>query len=361
MWILEFYILRTFWKPFVTSLFFFSGLIIITRFFTQSALLIETQLPPLIFTEYFLCQIPFALVLVSPVAVLLACLFSLGSLAHHNEIMAMKSSGVHSYRIILPILLSALFISFLITGFNNSIVLKANQRVSKIKSQKIYRENISFIVENLSFRNDKGWFLMIKSFDKEKGKMEGIEIKALNDEGHLSLRIDAKEAKWVNGIWWLKKGILRGFNQQGLVIKEEKFEEQMLQMWSPKEIWLISQAERKQTNDMSIKELVAYIELLKESGCKFNDKLVDLHLKISFPFANLIMALIGTSLSLQKPKGKIVASFGLSILISFLYWEAIGIGRALGMAENLPPVFSAWIANIIFGIVGIYLAFKIKN
>jgi len=323
--------------------------------------LIENQLPPLIIMEYFLYQIPITVVLVTPVAVLLACLFSIGILAHHNEIIAMKSSGVNLYRIILPILLASLLISFLSFIWNEFVVPKANQRMLEIKSQKIYRENISYKVENLSFRNDKGWFLSINLFDKKKGLMEGVVIKDRYSNGNPSMRIDAKKARWINDIWWFEEGILRKFSQQGLIIKEEQFKKKKIQMWSPEEIWMISQAQKKEADEMSIRDLSAYIKLLKVSGSKFNDKLVDLHLKISFPFANLIIALIGTSLALQRAKGGKVASFGISIIISFLYWETIGIGRALGMAEKLPPAFSAWIANIIFGIIGIYLAFRTKR
>jgi len=343
------------------SLSFFTGLIIISHLFRQTDLLIENEIPPLIMIEYFLYQIPFTLVLVTPVAVLLASLFSLGTLSHHNEIMAMKSAGVNLYRIILPIWVMALLISLLSFLWNEFVVPEANQRMLMIKSQKIYHKNISSTAENLSFRSDKGWFLLIKLFDKEKGIMEGIEIKSCYSDGQLSLRIDAKLAMWRNNIWWFEDGILRKFNQQGLIIKEEKFKKKKLPIWSPEQIWMISQVEKKESNEMGIKELWAYIRLLQASGSKFNDKLVDFHLKVSFPLANFILALIGTGLSLQRLKGGRAASFGVSILISFLYWEAIGIGRALGMAEKLPPLFSAWIANIIFGIIGVFLAVKAKK
>ncbi len=360
MKILNFYILRTFGKPFIISLIFFTGLIIISNLFRRTGLLLERQIPPLIMLEYFLYQIPNILMLITPVAVLLACLFSLGTLSHYNEIIALSSAGINLYRIVLPIIFAAILISFLALGWSEFVIPEANRRLQMIKSQKLFSEkDISRKAENLSLRNAQGWFLTIRLFDNET--MKGIEIKDRYLSGQPSLRIDAKEAKWLNGEWLLQDGILRQFNQQGLIIKETPFKKKKLQLWSPDEIWMISQAEKKKSDDMNIKELNAYIKLLAKSGCKFNDKLVDLYLKISFPFANLIIALIGTSLALQKPKGNIAATFGLSILISFLYWETIGIGRALGMVEKLPPLFAAWIANIIFGITGAYLAVKARK
>lgn len=357
MRILSFYILRAFGKSFLSAIIFFTGLIIINHLFRRTGLLIENQVPPLIMVKYFLYQVPFTIVLVTPIAVLLACLFTLGTLSYHNEIIAIKSSGVNLYRLILPIWTTALLISLLSFAWNELVVPEVNPKMLMIKLQK----NISYQAENFSLRSDKGWFWRIKLFDKEKGIMEGIEIKSCSPEGYLSLRLDAKKAKWTDESWWLEEGILRQFNQQGLIIKEEKFKKKKIHMWSPDQIWMIRDVEKKESNEMSMKKLSAYIKLLQASGSKFNDKLVDLYLKVSFPLTNLIMALIGTSLSLQKPKGGRAASFGMSILISFFYWVAIGLGRALGMAEKLPPLFSAWIANIIFGLIGVYLAIKVKK
>lgn len=361
MRILSFYILRAFGKPFLMAIIFFTGLIIISHLFRQTGLLIGHQVPPLIMVKYFLYQVPFTMVLVTPIAVLLACLFAFGTLSYHNEIIAMKSSGVNLYRLIIPIWLTALLISLLSFIWNEFVVPEANQRLLNIKLQKINQQNISYQAENFSLRSDKGWFWRIKLFDKEKGIMEGVEIKARFPDGQLSIRIDAQKAKWIGNSWLLEEGILRQFNQQRLIIKEEKFKKKKIPMWSPDQIWMINNVEKKEADEMSMRELGAYIRLLQASGSKFNDKLVDLYLKVSFPLTNLIIALMGTGLSLQRPKGGRAASFGMSILISFFYWIAIGLGRALGMAEKLPPLFSAWIANIIFGLIGIYLAFKTKK
>lgn len=361
MRILSFYILRAFGKPFLMAIIFFTALIIISHLFSRTGLVIENQVPLLIMVKYFLYQIPFTIVLVTPVAVLLACLFAFGTLSYHNEIIAMKSTGVNLYRLILPIWVTALLISLFSFAWNEFVVPVANQRMLIIKSQKIDHQNISYQIENFSLRSDKGWFWRIKLFDKEKGFMQGIEIKSRFPNGYLSLRLDAKKATWLDNSWWLEEGILRRFNQQGLIIKEEKFKKKKIQMWSPDQIWMINQVEKKEANEMGMRELGAYIRLLQASGSKFNDKLVDLYLKVSFPLTNLIMALIGTSLSLQRSKGGRVASFGLSILIAFFYWVTIGLGRALGMAEKLPPLFSAWLANIIFGLIGVYLALKTKK
>ena len=65
---------------------------------------------------YYLYYIPYIINLTLPVCMLLACLFSLGSMSQHNEIVAQKSAGISLYRIFAPLFVLALVISVL-TGF----------------------------------------------------------------------------------------------------------------------------------------------------------------------------------------------------------------------------------------------------
>ncbi|MBI5198152.1 MAG: LptF/LptG family permease, partial [Nitrospirae bacterium] len=52
---------------------------------------------------------------------------------------------------------------------------------------------------------------------------------------------------------------------------------------------------------------------------------------------------------------------GLSLVLSFAYWMLFSFMLSLGYTGHLPPFFAAWAANILFGGIGIYLAFQIKR
>jgi lipopolysaccharide export system permease protein len=47
-------------------------------------------------------------------------------------------------------------------------------------------------------------------------------------------------------------------------------------------------------------------------------------------------------------------SFGLSALIGFSYWVLLAFGVSLGRSGVIPPWVSAWIANLVMALVGIY-------
>ena len=113
---------------------------------------------------------------------------------------------------------------------------------------------------------------------------------------------------------------------------------------------------------MSFRNLSSYINNFKNTSPDIITKLsVDLHQKISFPFVNLVLILIGAGSSLKiKHRGKksAVIGIGMAIVIGFLYYAFMATCIALGKGGILPPILSAHLANIAFASFGIIL---IKN
>ena len=60
-------------------------------------------------------------------------------------------------------------------------------------------------------------------------------------------------------------------------------------------------------------------------------------------------ALIGAALGVRPMrKGGASVGFGQSILIVFVYYVVMSMGRSLGQAGHIPPVLGAWLPNILF-------------
>src|SRR6185503_11195175 len=57
----------------------------------------------------YLYYLPESMFLVLPAAVLFATVFSIGGFTRHAEVTAAKASGISFYRLIMPILLGAVF------------------------------------------------------------------------------------------------------------------------------------------------------------------------------------------------------------------------------------------------------------
>ncbi|MFH1859930.1 MAG: LptF/LptG family permease [bacterium] len=365
MKILGRYIINIFLRFFFSGLIFFTGIIMITDMFDIIPLISEKKIPILTTIAYFGYKIPFVAFLITPVAVLLATISCFSLLLKNSEITAMKASGVSLYKIILPVLTTAFFISILAMGVNEFLIPLANTKAEYIKSIKIEGKQEDRNSYNASFRTTGNRFLNIGMINDDSTMMKTVEIKDYQADNSISLRIDAQTARWMDNQWWLFDGIERRFSSplsEGRVISEQRFNKKRLDILeTPDEIQDIIAADKVRAEKMSMVDLWRNITLLKRSGNGVEDKLVDFYLKTSFPFASLIIALLGTSIALQSTRGAIAAGFGLSIIVSFLYWESIGIGRSMGHEGVLPAILAAWLANIIFGVVGVFLLFRAKG
>jgi lipopolysaccharide export LptBFGC system permease protein LptF len=44
-----------------------------------------------------------------------------------------------------------------------------------------------------------------------------------------------------------------------------------------------------------------------------------------------------------------------------VFWGAIGVFRSLGYVNFLGPFLAAWTPNLIFGVIGVYLLFRLRT
>jgi lipopolysaccharide export system permease protein len=85
---------------------------------------------------------------------------------------------------------------------------------------------------------------------------------------------------------------------------------------------------------------------------------VEYHKKYSLSFACLIMMLIGAPLGLMSGRSGMGASAFMGIIIFTVYWVFLISGEDLADKGNLSPFLSMWNANIVAGIVALFLIYK---
>ena len=110
---------------------------------------------------------------------------------------------------------------------------------------------------------------------------------------------------------------------------------------------------------MTIDELKAFIKLQRERGAEnIETYLVDLYERYTYPFAIVILTLIGVSLSSTKKRGGVGVQIAIGFALAFVYILFVIMSRNIGQVGSIPPLLSAWVPNIIFATIGVYLYFK---
>jgi lipopolysaccharide export system permease protein len=308
---------------------------------------------------YFLYSLPAIAASSFPIASLLAALLSLGNLSRHNELIAMRAGGVSLAMIIMPVVFGGFLVSA--TAFlNNEFIMPVySARANFIKNVEIEKkqQRVVFQQRKLWLRGPDNSIANIDLISPDRNEMLGINIFKMNLDYSVRERITASSLLWENGAWRLKnsrKYIIGASGTQTQTADGEIFNI----VDSPNDLGMVA----KSSQEMNFAELWDYVKRLKMSGYKAARYEVDLHSKLAFPLSSLLMVLIATPLSIQKVRsGGFGKGIAIGVLIAFIYWALMSIGTALGRSGALAPFEAAWLANVLFASISLYVLFTMQK
>ena len=88
---------------------------------------------------------------------------------------------------------------------------------------------------------------------------------------------------------------------------------------------------------------------------------IELHSRLSYPMACMVLMLVGVPLGAASKRGGKSSGFVFTILLVFFYYFLSSTGLALGKQNRLPVFAAVWSANFLFAVVGIFLLWQMAN
>lgn len=363
MKIIDKYLLKHFIIPFLFCLLTFVVLYVVIDLFDKLNEMIENNVELWIILPYYLNSIPLIVVQTTPIAILVSIMFSLGMFSRYNEITAMRASGISLFRILRPLIVAGFIISVIIFIINDKIVPYSTMNVAEITEEKIdkakrKKRTGTKILENIAFYGEDNRMIYVRRYDVYKNKLEGLIMHDQDENQHVSSKTTSTEVVWKNNKWVGKNVMFFNLDSNARIIGEPEFsEEKHLYI---KEKPSDFRKRRHQTEFMSFQELKGYIERLSfEGGMAIRNLKVDLNQKVALPFANLIVILIASPFALvHTRRGGVLLGIGISMALVFGYYAFMSVSLAFGKAGFIHPLISAWLTNIMFGGLGIFLILK---
>ena len=290
-----------------------------------------------------------------PMSCLLAALLGFGKLSANSELVALKSAGLSFKRIIRPVIIATFFVSVAAFFVNETLVPLSERAAANVMMYEVFKESPPLFKEKIFLKEEgDGTLKRVIYINKMKivnGDMEEIVVEEF-DAGRLSRIVSAKSGKWINGSWWINSGNVFEINKEGNVNHLFKFDKQALTLnMSPSDVAKSTQ----KPDQMTIPELLEYIKINEKSGMNVSKFWMLFHLRLSVPWACMVLALVGAALGSRPQRSSSSVGLGLSVIIVFVYYVILSLTQSLGDAGYLPPVVAAWIANIIFLIIGAVL------
>lgn len=322
---------------------------------------IDNRVPVQTVLKYYAFQVPYILTLTLPVAVLISALFTTGQMARRNELVAMRASGIRFARTVIPLLLGGLAASAASFAVSEFVQPAASSVVTSIEADEIGRSSGRSeprIRTNITYRGKDGLLYSAREYDTKLNLMKDPVVEQ-SEAGRLIFRVNAAKATWRDSVWVLTSAWVRWFSENGEVERETYIAEAPLPVLRdyPKDIL----REQRKPENMSYRELRRLVRHIDESGGDPSKYRVGLAMKVSFPFANLIVVLVGAPLTARLRKGGLAVGVGIGLGLAFIYYGMMKGSQALGDHGLVPPLAAAWASNVIFAACGVVLVLRAEK
>ena len=407
---LDRYVMRRFLSALAIALAALTVIFVLVHIMDHVDVYLDHEAPWPTVGRYYLLQMPYNTLLTMPMAILIATIISIGELGRYGELTAMKSSGQSLYRITLPLVVFGLALTLGVLFLGETIVPKLNERGNDVYEEEILDQPADFedFRGNFVYQNPEGYTYLVRSmFVNDSGAaVDQVEIQRELEDGTF-LRINAPQMIWEaeRGMWALKNGELRVFPGDEVAAPDtagadttaadtsataaadttaaasaadtaaadtaaagpgaERMYTFMLLRSpaisdSPQELLV----ESKEPEEMGYNDLVRYIDDRERLGADTQQEQVDLHMKVAYPFANFVIlifgiALVGSASHASRQSGTV--GFGLALFLTIIFWGFLRVGQGIGYGGGLPPAAAAWLANGIFGLVGLVLLARART
>ena len=363
MRLLDRYILRNFFEPFLICFFGFIAIWLVFDLSDNGPDFIEVRASLKQVFKYYLTQLPQTVLISMPVGLLLALLFSLSRMSRSNEIISMLTAGQSVFRITLPLMVVGVFASLgcLVLNFELAPHSEAIKKIALEQITRAGKKSDRSLIEGHMFRdrmNDRTWY--VRKMRSNTAELTGVHITQQDPEGNITRKWYANQAVYdaPTKSWLLKRGMIVDFTDKGDIAKIDPFTtgRRLISGWTETP-WRILSSHLEAQN-LSVPELRDYLH--------FNSDFPDTQLapyrtylyhRWALPWSCLLVVFIAAPLGIVYSRRGVLAGVASSIFIFFAIIYITNFFLALGKGARIPAFAAAWFPNVFFGGIGLVLLY----
>jgi LPS export ABC transporter permease LptF len=366
--ILDRYVTREYLRVFALGVAGLLGIFYVSTFLDLADKLFRGAATTTTLLAYFFFQTPQFVYFVTPMAVLVATLVTVGAMARSHELLVMRACGVSLYRTTLPLVLLAAAAGGALYLMEERVLAAANRRADALnrairgwppRSTAIGRRWIVGRHGDLYhfdfFEPSVTQFARLRLYHLDT---EAWRLRALTYAEHADTATVGADGSstWVTRRGWRREmaGTPGGRDQ---TLRYEAFDERPVVFDAPDYFENDTPDARGDVPDaelMNYAELEAYIGKLRASGSDVVPYVVALKRKVAFPFVTIVMTLLAVPFAVTTGSRGALYGVGLGVALALLYWTALSLFGALGAGGVLDPTLAAWAPNLLFGAAALY-------
>jgi lipopolysaccharide export system permease protein len=315
--------------------------------------------------KLFLLMMPYIVTYALPVSALIAVLLALGRLSSDNEILAVRANGVNLFNLIIPFLTVGLILSLSLVIFNDRAASYAHYAYRKTLLEIGIKNPTAAFEEGVFINSFQKYILFIYRVDQKKNKLYNVRIYEPQGDDKPTRTIVARSGEFiaVPEKKVIKLKLIDGTSDEpdpdnpanfyklnfktyfmNLSLSEERDKQGKLE---------------KKPKEMTIKELRKEVTRFQNENIDPSPLIVQIHEKIALAFSCLAFMLLGSSLGIITRRREKSINIGIAIIILVVYYPLLIGSEALGIQGYLDPALAIWLPNIIFGLLGAILTFRL--
>lgn len=349
---IDIYIIRKFLGTYFYSILLLTVIIIIFDISEKIDDFIEKDAPlKAIIFQYYMNFIPYFVNMFSALFTFIAVVYFTSRMASNTEIVAILNGGVSFWRMLVPYLISGVFLTVLSFGLMNYVIPYTNRNLRTFEKQYIKNPFQSHGM-NMHMQLEPGTYIYVENFNSVANTGYRFTLEKFDSTG-LKLKLKADMIQWdsIQSQWKMSNYVIRKMKTNGETIYQGR-ETDTTFAFTPADF----KVDIEDAKIMTYNQLNRFIkqETMRGStmATQFN---LEKYKRLTFPFANLVLTFIGVALSSRKVRGGIGMHLGMGIAIAFTFILLLQITSVFAIFGNLPAYIALWIPNFLYGIVAIIL------
>jgi lipopolysaccharide export system permease protein len=356
MRLLDRYVIRNFLQAYLYCIAGFLSIWLIFDVSDNISTFIDEHCGFMLTVRYYATQVPQVFIILLPVALLLALLFSLGRMSRSNEIVSMLTAGVSIPRVLTPLIAMGLLTVAASLALNYSLAPHAElAKKNFIATARSHQ----FSVQGQIFRNRtdlRTWF--IQSFRPGHDVFNNVQVLQQDAHDNIVTNYLTPRATYhpETKTWELDQVKVVHYDDAGNIADEKIFPTLKIDHWSETPFRLGSANVRAEY--LSFPELRQYLRFNSDFPVTLLAPFrTHLQYRLALPWTCLVVVCIAAPLGIGYSRRGVLASVASAVVLVFSMNFLTHLFLALGEGDRISPLVAAWTPNLIFTLIGLYLLY----
>ena len=313
--------------------------------------------------EIFIFNLPNTFKVTIPMAVLVGILLGLSRLAADSEIIAIRASGLGIWYFVR--VASVVAIGGTLIGLVNSLYIapRANRAILDME-QELETSQASFEIQPRVFYEDfRNAVLYVQNVRGGTGasNWDRVFMANLSDPGNPIITTAESATVVSDSTQELLMRLRNGSRHETVSGQPQQYN---ISSFSKTDLPL-TLTPQNETHlgrlDTAIYALPMQSLLARTHGLEARRYLLELHTRLSYPVACLVLMLIGVPLGVISRRGGKSSGLVFTVLLVLVYYVLSYTGIALARQGKLSPFVGVWMANLLFALTGVFLLWQMTT